>query len=198
MITYPGIPVESQVARERRAVKSEKLVPVGDAPLVSSPNGAVSCCFGLHRLSVLFKPGQYFTAIMDLQDAVNFGGVSVVGPAGFEYDSDDVFARLSVVEFRNGVADGLVVVERLGFREDFAAGGAWEDIVSEREEEVGIGRNIGFMERPRWVFVVRVGEDEGDDGVVGGARWGGEVGLDDVGACDFARLGCEDAFEIGP
>lgn len=32
----------------------------------------------------------------------------------------------------------------MGFLEDFAACGAGEDIVAEREEEVGVGGDIGF------------------------------------------------------
>lgn len=180
-------------------MKSEKLVPVGDAPLVPPTNGAISRRFALHGLSVLLEPRQDFFAVVDLQDPANFGGFSGIGPACFENDPDDVFARVSVDELRNGVAGSLVVVESLWFREDFAAGGAGEDIVSEREEGVGSGRNVGFGEGARWVFGVRVGLDEGDYGVVGGARRRGEVGLDDVSAGDLASSwGGEDALEIGP
>lgn len=38
------------------------------------------------------------------------------------------------------------------FLEDFAARGAGEDIVAEREEEVGVGGDVGFG-----LFPIRVG-----------------------------------------
>lgn len=98
VITNPRIPVESQIADESRAVKSEKLVAVGNAALVPPPASAVSRRLQLDQLSVLLEPRQDFAAVVDLQDPVNFGGFSRIGPTGFEYDLDDVFARVSVME----------------------------------------------------------------------------------------------------
>lgn len=71
-------------------MKPQELVAVGDAPLVASPNGAVSRRFGFYRLSVLFEPRQYFRAVVDFQDPLNFRYLFTVGPTGFEYDPDYV------------------------------------------------------------------------------------------------------------
>jgi hypothetical protein len=74
---------------------------------------------------------------------MNFRGLLDVGPAGFEYDTDDVLARIAIEKLRESVNDCLVLFQELGFREYFAAGRAGEDIVSERKEGV-IGGDIGF------------------------------------------------------
>lgn len=124
-------------------MESQELITIGYTSLVSSPNGAVSCGFSFHRLSVLLEPRKYLRAVMDLQNPMNFRGLLDVGPTGFEYDPDDVLARIAIEKLRESVNDCLVLFEELGFGEDFAAGSAGEDIVSERKEGV-IGGDIGF------------------------------------------------------
>jgi hypothetical protein len=124
-------------------VEPQELITIGYTPLVSPPNGAVSRSFSFHQLSVLLEPREYLRAVMDLQNPMNFRGLLVVGPTGFEYDTDDVLARIAIDKLRESVNDCLVLFQELGFREDFAAGCAGEDIVSERKERV-IGGDIGF------------------------------------------------------
>jgi len=54
------------------------------------------------------------------------------------------------------VLEGLVGFQEVGFLEDLTARGAGEDVVAEREKEVGVGGDVGFGTRPGW-FSVRVG-----------------------------------------
>ena len=79
-------------------MKPKELVAVGDAPLVAPPDAAVSCRFRFDVLSVLLKSPQYFRAVVDFQDPVNFWCLLVVDPTGFEYDSNYVIPEISVNE----------------------------------------------------------------------------------------------------
>lgn len=73
---------------------------------------------------------------MDLQYPVYNRAPIAVGPTRFEYDLDDILARIPIDELRYGVLDGLVVVEKLGFLENLAAGRAGEDVVPQGKEKV--------------------------------------------------------------
>lgn len=131
LVTDGGIPVESQIAHKRGAVEPQELVTVGNAPLVSSLNGAVSSRFGLHELSVLLKPREYLGAIVDLQNPMDFRVPRLVGPTRFEYYLNDILTRIAIDELGYRVLDRLVLLEEMGFLENLAAGSAGEDIVAE-------------------------------------------------------------------
>lgn len=125
-----GIPVASQLATERGAVESQQLVAVRYAPLVAPPQAAVPGGLGLDDLPVLFEPGEDFRADVDLQDSEDLRGLFSVGPTCFEDDVDDVLAGISIQELGDGVFDGLVLFQEVGFLENLTAGCAWEDVVS--------------------------------------------------------------------
>lgn len=84
---------------------------------------------------------------MNLQDTFDFRVPILIGPTRFKYDLDYILTRIPVDELRNGVFDGLVLFENLGFVENLAASGAREDVISEWQERV-LERNIGLLYRP--------------------------------------------------
>lgn len=84
---------------------------------------------------------------MNLQDMFDIRVSILIGPTRFKYDLDYILTRIPVDELRNGVFDGLVLFEKLGFVENLAATRAREDVVSEWQERV-LERNIGLLYRP--------------------------------------------------
>lgn len=78
---------------------------------------------------------------MDLQYPVdNRALISGIVPPRFEYDSDYVFTRISVVELRNGVLHRQVLFEEMGLLENLTACRTGEDVVPEWEEEIAVSR----------------------------------------------------------
>ena len=71
-------------------------------------------------LYVLLESPQYFRAVVDFQDPVNFLCLLGVDPIGFEYDSDYVIPRISVNKLRNRVFQSLMLFETMRFLKDFA------------------------------------------------------------------------------
>lgn len=96
MSTDARVAAVSQIAAKRRTVESEQLVAVRYAPLVAPFDGAVSGGFGFDELPVLFEPGEYFRAVVDLQDSEDLRILFFVGPTCFEDDVDDVLAGIPI------------------------------------------------------------------------------------------------------
>ncbi|KAJ8452674.1 hypothetical protein Cgig2_005010 [Carnegiea gigantea] len=70
VITNTGITILPQVTNERRTVEPQQLVPIGGATLIPRWRVSSTRRLGLDRFAVLFKTGQNFRAVMDLQNTV--------------------------------------------------------------------------------------------------------------------------------
>lgn len=108
IITNTGITILPQVTNERRTVEPQQLVPIGGATLI--PRGRVSSTrrLGFDSFAVLFKTGQNFRAVMDLQNTVYVRVFVGFGPARCKNNPNNVFPGVSVAKLGDGVLGRLV------------------------------------------------------------------------------------------
>lgn len=108
LVANAGITVLPQVTNKRRTMKPQKLVAVGDAPLVTVARGATRRP-RFHRFAILFETGQDFLAVVDLQNPMYFRRILPIHPARFEYDPYNILTRIPISELRHGVLRRLMV-----------------------------------------------------------------------------------------
>lgn len=108
IITNTGITILPQVTNERRTVEPQQLVPIGGATFIPRWRVSSTGRLGLDCFAVLFKTGQNFRAVMDLQNTVYVRVFVVFGPARFKNNPNHVFPGISVEKLRDGVLGRLV------------------------------------------------------------------------------------------
>lgn len=80
---------------------------------------------------------------MDLQNPIYIRILDPTGPTRLENNCNNVFTRIPINKLRNRVFNRLMVLQNIGFGEDFTTNSAWMDIITEREK-VLIRTDIGF------------------------------------------------------
>lgn len=122
-------------------MKTHEFISVSDAAFVTTARDTTRC-LNLHRFTIFFEFREDFLAVMDLQDSVYVWEGVCFGPTRFEDDLHYVVTRVGSDKLRYSVVCGLVIFEKVRFLENLAARSAWEDVVTEREEEIVIGGDV--------------------------------------------------------